>query len=114
MFCLSSRFFSASSGKRGVYILPALPMLVIAIAPYYKELLSKKLLKNSLFVFTLGLSLLFTLLAILGLADVTAVSKLALKIEIEPWYLFLLIGVIGIVTLLLNRTYKWLAWPVFF
>ncbi|WP_445426477.1 ArnT family glycosyltransferase [Alishewanella sp. HL-SH06] len=107
-------FFSASSGKRGVYILPALPMLVIAIAPYYKELLSKKLLKNSLFVFTLGLSLLFTLLAILGLADVKAVSKLALKIEIEPWYLFLLIGVIGIVTLLLNRSYKWLAWPVFF
>ncbi|MDP5206513.1 glycosyltransferase family 39 protein, partial [Alishewanella sp. SMS9] len=29
-------------------------------------------------------------------------------------YLFLLIGVMGIVTLLLNRSYKWLAWPVFF
>jgi 4-amino-4-deoxy-L-arabinose transferase-like glycosyltransferase len=34
-------FFSASPGKRGVYVLPALPALVIACAPWLPELFSR-------------------------------------------------------------------------
>lgn len=34
-------FFSASPGKRGVYILPALPALIIAAAPWLPEIFSK-------------------------------------------------------------------------
>jgi 4-amino-4-deoxy-L-arabinose transferase-like glycosyltransferase len=33
-------FFSASEGKRGVYVLPAVPAFVLAAAPYMTELLS--------------------------------------------------------------------------
>lgn len=35
-------FFSLSAGKRGVYILPALPALALACGPYLNELLSKR------------------------------------------------------------------------
>ena len=34
-------FFSCSAGKRGVYILPAVPALVLATAPYLPELLER-------------------------------------------------------------------------
>lgn len=35
-------FFSLSSGKRGVYILPALPAMIIAAAPYLDEILLRR------------------------------------------------------------------------
>ncbi|MET1255727.1 hypothetical protein [Aliikangiella maris] len=35
-------FFSASPGKRGVYILPALPMLALITAPYLPALLNHR------------------------------------------------------------------------
>jgi 4-amino-4-deoxy-L-arabinose transferase-like glycosyltransferase len=35
-------FFSASPGKRGVYVLPALPALVIACAPWLPDLFSRR------------------------------------------------------------------------
>lgn len=35
-------FFSASTGKRGVYILPALPAMVIAAAPFLPELFARR------------------------------------------------------------------------
>lgn len=34
-------FFSFSSGKRGIYVLPAVPALVLASAPYVAEILRK-------------------------------------------------------------------------
>src|SRR5690606_30955641 len=42
-------FFSASSGKRGVYILPVVPAFVLACAPYFRELLSKASVQRVLF-----------------------------------------------------------------
>ncbi|GAB2583419.1 hypothetical protein GCM10027066_26030 [Dyella jejuensis] len=38
-------FFSASAGKRDVYILPLLPMLALITAPYLEELLSRRWLR---------------------------------------------------------------------
>lgn len=38
-------FFSLSRGKRDVYILPALPMLALACAPFVEELLTKRWLR---------------------------------------------------------------------
>ena len=37
-------FFSLSSGKRGVYVLPAVPALAVAAAPYVPVLLARRLL----------------------------------------------------------------------
>tara|TARA_R110001583_G_scaffold194959_1_gene367969 strand:+ start:21391 stop:23121 length:1731 start_codon:yes stop_codon:yes gene_type:complete len=108
-------FFSLSPGKRGVYILPALPMLVLAIAPYYQAILNIKLLKTLLFVMCLIFSIGLTLVAILGLLDVNAITKLTSKIDVEPWYLFLSIGLSSLFGIMaLVRFSKWFAWPLFF
>lgn len=108
-------FFSLSPGKRGVYILPALPMLVLAIAPYYQALSQKKGLKLLLLVISLLLSGVLSLLAILGLLDVSAITKLVSKIDVEPWYLFLTIGLSSLSGIWFFYRYsKWYAWPVFF
>ncbi|HET8764341.1 MAG TPA: glycosyltransferase family 39 protein [Rhodanobacter sp.] len=44
-------FFSASPGKRDVYILPALPMLALACAPFVGELLPQRWLRAAGLVF---------------------------------------------------------------
>jgi 4-amino-4-deoxy-L-arabinose transferase-like glycosyltransferase len=107
-------FFSASPGKRGVYILPALPMLVLAIAPYYQVLLKKPVLQYAVYILALLVSAALTVFALLGLFDVSVVSKLATKIEIEPWYFFLIVGVSGLCLLLgILKSNRWLAWPLF-
>lgn len=108
-------FFSISPGKRGVYIFPALPMLVLAVAPYFELLLKKAGLRRLLFGLVSLLSFGLIAFAVLGLMDVTAVSKLADKIEISPWYFFLCVGLIstlGLIYALVKNT--WFAWPVFF
>lgn len=53
-------FFSASRGKRDVYILPALPMLALACAPFVDELLTKRWLRVAglAFIAVLGAAML--------------------------------------------------------
>lgn len=46
-------FFSISKGKRGVYILPALPALAVAIGPLLPELLRRRSLRAAAFTATL-------------------------------------------------------------
>ncbi len=46
-------FFSIPSGKRDVYIMPALPWIAVLSAPYMDALLEKNWLRRSLFGFTL-------------------------------------------------------------
>lgn len=43
-------FFSLSSGKRGVYVLPAVPALALACGPYLLELLQRRSIQRVLFV----------------------------------------------------------------
>jgi hypothetical protein len=108
-------FFSLSPGKRGVYIFPALPMLVLAIAPYYQLLLSKKWLRNGLLALVTFISIGLCVFALLGLMNVASVTKLADKIEITPWYFFFSAAVISLIGLIYAFRYNmWLAWPVFF
>lgn len=56
-------FFSFSSGKREVYIMPALPMLCLAMGPYLPGVLAKAWPRRIAFGIALGLS---ALLAIAG------------------------------------------------
>lgn len=51
-------FFSISRGKRGVYILPALPALVLAAAPLLPLLLKRLSVQRTAFVLALGFGLL--------------------------------------------------------
>ena len=55
-------FFSLSSGKRGVYILPALPAMALASAPYLIELSQRRAVQRAL----LGLSALAAVLCLLA------------------------------------------------
>lgn len=57
-------FFSLSSGKRGVYVLPALPALVLACAPYVAELAGKRAVQRTLFT----IAALVSAVSVLGLA----------------------------------------------
>lgn len=86
-------FFSASAGKRGVYILPALPAFVIACAPYVAESVQRPVARRMIF----GLSVAIGALC-LALAAFMAVrpDKRAMLIdlyEIDVAWPLLLIGV---------------------
>ncbi len=49
-------FFSLPSGKRDVYIMPALPWIALLAAPYVDDLLGKPWLRRALFVLTVVLA----------------------------------------------------------
>ncbi len=105
-------FFSISPGKRGVYILPALPMLALITAPYIKEILLlkwPKLLVYSLVILLASISL---LAGVLGLVEIKATVKLTQKYAIEPWNYLVFIGVCGLLVSWLLRKHKAYSWPV--
>ncbi len=112
--CLVVLFFSISPGKRGVYILPALPMLVVAIAPYYRIIMQKTFIKLLLAIFSLTLCFFVLLFGVSGLMEIAAVVKLANKFDIQPWYFFVFVGGTGLLAILVVwRNNQWLAWPIF-
>lgn len=73
-------FFSASPGKRDMYILPALPMLALAAAPFLPGLGERRGVRTTLFCFAvlLGAGLFGA-----GLAAVLGEPKFELKFEAE-------------------------------
>lgn len=108
-------FFSFSPGKRGVYILPALPMLALITAPYLSLLVQKIAIRRLLTGLVLLLTTLFGVLASAGFLGVKAAAKLASKYEVEPWSFLLAIALSGVIVLFLvikNRS-KVLVWPLF-
>jgi 4-amino-4-deoxy-L-arabinose transferase-like glycosyltransferase len=91
-------FFSASAGKRDVYILPILPMLALITAPYLEELLATRWLRAlcALFVVLVGAGMLG--LGVYALAAHPAFAgKLALDRgfdgqENSLWWMCIVIG----------------------
>ena len=91
-------FFSASAGKRDVYILPILPMLALITAPYLEELLATRWLRvlGALFVAAMGTSLL-----VLGIYALVAHPAFATKLAFDRgfdgpenslWWMCIVIG----------------------
>ena len=77
-FALVVLFFSLSAGKRDMYILPALPMLALAAAPFLDGLLERRGVRRALFALALGLGL--GLLAV-GVAALAGDPRFELKLE---------------------------------
>src|SRR5690606_27570121 len=77
-FALVVLFFSLSAGKRDMYILPALPMLALAAAPFLDGLLERRGVRRALFALALGLGL--GLLAG-GVAALAGDPRFELKLE---------------------------------
>jgi len=108
-------FFSISPGKRDVYILPALPMTALALAPLLPGLLRRRGVRAAIF----GLTLLMSLL--LGVAAALAMLKhphWALKIEqsLDPqiWWMLLSIGLTGLLIVAITRLrHAALGWLLF-
>jgi 4-amino-4-deoxy-L-arabinose transferase-like glycosyltransferase len=73
-------FFSASAGKRDMYILPALPAFALAAAPALPALLERQGFRRLLWVFALLLSL---LLLALGVAGAFTEAKFASRLVRE-------------------------------
>lgn len=89
-------FFSLSPGKRGVYVLPALPLLVIGLSPLLPGLSRRLNLARLAFGLCVLLSSIFLLAAILGVFGLPALTHLAEKEGLVPWGWWGLLGGSGI------------------
>ncbi len=89
-------FFSLSPGKRGVYILPALPLLVIGLAPMLPGFSRKPHVSWLGFALCAGLAGIFLIAALLGVFGYPALVTLAEKEGVVPWGWWGLLGGSGI------------------
>lgn len=118
-------FFTLSPAKRGVYMLPTVPLLVLAMAPLLPGLLARPglhRLATGMLAFLAGL---FVLAAVLGWAGFDALTRLATRYEAEPWLWWALLGGSGIALLAWLRPNRgmvalsawlavfWLLWSLF-
>ncbi|MGH8174683.1 MAG: glycosyltransferase family 39 protein [Steroidobacter sp.] len=62
-------FFSFSGGKRGVYLLPAVPAFVLACAPFLGELARRRGPRNTAFAVSCGVAMIALLAALYALRD---------------------------------------------
>jgi hypothetical protein len=121
-------FFSASPGKRDVYILPALPMLALACAPFVDELLPKRWLRVAglVFIAVLGAAM----LALGGyalLSHAPKVAQFAVDRDLADggaalWWMCVVLGAVQLVLVAVLRVRRavwavcggmaalWLAW----
>jgi len=106
-------FFSISPGKRDVYILPALPMTALALAPLLPGLLRKHGVRTAIFALTMLLSVTLTFAAALALHRHPAwATRLALNPQL--WWLLLCVGLAGMAIAALTRIRRAaLGWPAF-
>jgi 4-amino-4-deoxy-L-arabinose transferase-like glycosyltransferase len=104
-------FFSVSSGKRGLYVLPAVPALAMAAAPWLPELLRERGPRRVAF----GLSALLVCIALAGAAyfalDEPAAERVFGQIGLHPIRPLLLAALVACVPLALLRAREgWLAY----
>lgn len=90
-------FFSFSPGKRDVYILPALPMLILAVAPTLPVLLERASVQRLLYGFALLLALTLLLTSVWALLGE---PKFAVRLRelrgLDPWQITLTMGLVGL------------------
>jgi 4-amino-4-deoxy-L-arabinose transferase-like glycosyltransferase len=86
-------FFSLSPGKRGVYMLPTIPLLVLAMAPLLPGLLCKRWLHWLATGVLVLLGGIFLIAGVLGAAGLPALAELAAKYSVSPWGWWTLLGV---------------------
>lgn len=129
-FLLILVFFSIPRGKRAIYILPALPMLALAIAPYIDELLKARWLQRLTFAATLAGGVVFSAVGLWAwLTHPLAAQKLAARYEMADggqalWIALVVVGALflvcaavwrsrrGVVALLMGMAAGWVAWPL--
>lgn len=113
-------FFSLSSGKRDMYILPALPAFALAAAPFMQTLSERIGFRSAL---TLLIAIISALLLVAGLVLINGEPGFERKLlldrgvaSLEPlWWMLVAVGTIGVAASLVFRQKKPLhATVVFF
>jgi 4-amino-4-deoxy-L-arabinose transferase-like glycosyltransferase len=77
-------FFSISSGKRGVYVLPALPALALACAPWLGELAKRRGVQRTMFGIACGIAAVTLGAALYLLASASARHEVIDMYDIDP------------------------------
>jgi 4-amino-4-deoxy-L-arabinose transferase-like glycosyltransferase len=77
-------FFTASAGKRGVYVLPAVPALVMAAAPWLPELLRARGPRWLAFSLAVVLAALSAVAAVWFAVDTAAAARIATHYSVHP------------------------------
>jgi 4-amino-4-deoxy-L-arabinose transferase-like glycosyltransferase len=105
-------FFSASPGKRGIYIMPALPAVILASAPYFSELFRRRsvqraglVLAGVLVVAAIG----FAVTHALGVKGATRALEQSGLPSILPFQIFAVLAAV-----IWLAAWKWrpiLVWP---
>jgi hypothetical protein len=104
-------FFSASAGKRGLYVLPAVPALAMAAAPWLPELLRARGTRRLAFALSAAVTVLVAaVLAYLALGGEGA-QRLAAPVAIDPLGpLAVLVLGCGVALALFRVRDAWLGW----
>lgn len=98
-------FFTISSGKRDMYILPALPAFAIAAAPYLQSISERLAFRRLLFAFIIILGIGFTALGLIAwLGNTSFVQKLIIDrgLGSEVIWLWSMLIACGVLTLVLS------------
>jgi len=104
-------FFSSSSGKRGVYVLPAVPALAMAAAPWLPELLRARSTRRLAFVLASLLTGLIAAVAITLAVDPSAAARLAETAGAQPLWPLAVMAAGALVALAVFRVRDgWLAY----
>ena len=97
-------FFSISPGKRDVYILPALPVTAVALAPLLPGLLRRRGVRALLFALSLLLSAGMTVAAILAMHwHPHWAMQIQQSLNPQIWWLLLSIGLAGLLIVAVTR-----------
>lgn len=110
---LTVLFFSISSGKRGVYILPALPMLVVAAAPYLSVVYARTGVRRLLLGFTLSIALVMIALGMLALAGKGPLPALYARHDVDISWWLVVTGVLMVLAVLSVRKWAIAIWCAF-
>jgi len=104
-------FFSTSSGKRGLYVLPAVPALAMAAAPWLPELLRARATRRLAFGLGTALVAVTALAAIYFVADAEAAARVVRDFGVNPVPPLVVATLLGGVPLALLRVRDgWLAY----
>jgi 4-amino-4-deoxy-L-arabinose transferase-like glycosyltransferase len=104
-------FFSASPGKRGVYVLPAVPALVMAAAPWLPEILRLLATRRLAFILASILTAVTVLGAVYFAVDAEASARMHSDFGIAPLLPLALAGLGGVLSLLVFGVRDgWLAY----